>query len=142
MFLFFFFPPQKENFLLNCLFWNKLYNFKSVFNSKKLDFVCQMQAYLASKGGNIQGMHNIHALNRMYFNSFVLFCTQFYKYIIVIYNLHFLENLKCNWSIISRGLSRGKIKSVFGHFTKFSIRKTDTSQNSVWEKRTLHEIQF
>ena len=31
---------------------------------------------------------------------------------------------------IYRGLSREKIESVFGHFTKFNMRKTDSSQNS------------
>ena len=40
----------------------------------------------------------------------------------------------------TKGLSRGKIESVFGHFTKFISRKTDTSRNSLAEKRTLHEI--
>ena len=40
-----------------------------------------------------------------------------------------------------RGLSRGKIECVFGHFTKFNIRKTDFSQNSIWEKWTFHKIQ-
>ena len=39
-------------------------------------------------------------------------------------------------------MSRGKIESVFGHFTKFNIRKTGSSQNSTWEKRTLHKIQY
>ena len=33
--------------------------------------------------------------------------------------------------IFIRVLSRGKIESVFGHFTKFNIRRTDFSQNSV-----------
>ena len=42
----------------------------------------------------------------------------------------------------ARGLSRGKIESVFGHFTKFNIRKTDSSQNSIWEKWTIHKIQY
>ena len=37
------------------------------------------------------------------------------------------------------GLSREKIESVFGHCTKFNIRKTDTLQNSISEKRTLHK---
>ena len=32
-----------------------------------------------------------------------------------------------------RDLSRRKIESVFGHFTTFSIKKTDTSQNSLPE---------
>ena len=42
---------------------------------------------------------------------------------------------------IVRGLSRGKTESVFRHFTKFNIRKTDSSQNSTLEKWTLHKIQ-
>ena len=42
----------------------------------------------------------------------------------------------------SMGLSMGKIESVFGHFTKFNIRKTDASQNSVWKLRTLHKLQY
>ena len=41
----------------------------------------------------------------------------------------------------TRGLSRGKIESVFEHFTKFNMRKTDSSQNSIWWKRTFHKIQ-
>ena len=45
------------------------------------------------------------------------------------------------WSMY-RGLSRGKIESVFGHFTTFSIRKTDSSQYSIWGKRTLHKIRY
>ena len=44
--------------------------------------------------------------------------------------------------ITFRGLSRGEIESVFGHFTKFKMRKTDSWQNSIWQKRTLHEIQY
>ena len=42
--------------------------------------------------------------------------------------------------IKARGLSRENIESVFGLFTKFNVRKTDSSQNSTWEKRTLHKI--
>ena len=45
-------------------------------------------------------------------------------------------------SSFTRGLSRRKIESVFRHFTKFNLRKTDSSQNSIWEKRTLHKIQY
>ena len=40
------------------------------------------------------------------------------------------------------GLSRGGFESFFEHFTKFNIKKTDFLQNSVWEKRTLHKIQY
>ena len=45
-----------------------------------------------------------------------------------------------NFIIVIRGLSSGEIESVFGLFTKFNIRKTDFSQNSIWEKRILHKI--
>ena len=38
-------------------------------------------------------------------------------------------------------MSRGKIESVFGHFTKFYIRKTDFSQNLIWGKQILYKIQ-
>ena len=41
-----------------------------------------------------------------------------------------------------RGQSRGEIESVFGHFTEFNIRKTDSLQNSILEKLTLHKIQY
>ena len=34
-----------------------------------------------------------------------------------------------------------KTESVFGHFLKFNMRKTDSSQNSMCEKRDLH-IQY
>ena len=34
-------------------------------------------------------------------------------------------------------MSRENIKSFFGHFTKFNVRKTDSSQNSALEKWTL-----
>ena len=44
--------------------------------------------------------------------------------------------------MISRGLSRKKIESVFGHFTKFNNRKTDSSQNSISEKGTLHKVHY
>ena len=39
------------------------------------------------------------------------------------------------------GLSRGEIEFVFWHFTKFNVRKTDFSQNSIRENRTLRKIQ-
>ena len=65
-----------------------------------------------------------------------------YDKIILIISLYlFFSILNCQ-SFEFRGLSRGKIESVFGHFTKFNIRKTDSSQNSIWEKRTLHKIQY
>ena len=40
------------------------------------------------------------------------------------------------------GLSWEEIESVFGHFAKFNIRKTDFSQNSISGQQTLHEIQY
>ena len=46
-----------------------------------------------------------------------------------------------NIELENRGLSRGKIESIFGHFTKFNFRKTDFSQNSIREKHILHKIQ-
>ena len=49
-----------------------------------------------------------------------------------------VSNSVCN----SRGLSRKKIESVFRHFTKCNIRKTDSSQNATLEKRTLPKIQY
>ena len=42
--------------------------------------------------------------------------------------------------IVFRDLSWRKIESVFGHFTKFIIRKTDSLLNSMSENRTLHKI--
>ena len=53
---------------------------------------------------------------------------------------HFCHFRYCRMKT-TRGLSRRKIESVFGHFTKFNIRKTDASQNSLAEKWTLHKIQ-
>ena len=41
-----------------------------------------------------------------------------------------------------RAQSRREIESVFRHFTKFNTRKTDSSQNSMQEKQTLHKIQY
>ena len=41
-----------------------------------------------------------------------------------------------------KGLSREKIESVFGHFTKFNNRKTNSSQNSLPKKRTLQKIHY
>ena len=35
----------------------------------------------------------------------------------------------------------GKIESVFEYFTKFSVRKTASSQNLMWEKQPLYKIQ-
>ena len=57
--------------------------------------------------------------------------------------IYFIQH-KHNKNLLSanRSLSRGKIESVFGHFTKFSIRKTDPSQNSGLEKQTRHKIQI
>ena len=40
-----------------------------------------------------------------------------------------------------RGLSRRKMESVFGHFTKFNVRKTGSLQYSISGKRTLYKIQ-
>ena len=37
--------------------------------------------------------------------------------------------------------SHSRRESVFGHFTKFNVRKTDSSQNSISEKQTLHKNQ-
>ena len=42
----------------------------------------------------------------------------------------------------NKGLSNEDIESVFGHFIKFNIRKSDFSQNSIREKWTLHKIQY
>ena len=56
--------------------------------------------------------------------------------------LHYvLCNATVQWKT-TRSLSWGKIESFFGHFTKFNCRKTDTSQNSIAEKRTLHKIHY
>ena len=41
----------------------------------------------------------------------------------------------------SKVVCLGEIQSVSEHFTKFNIRKTDFSQNFIWGKQTLHEIQ-
>ena len=35
-----------------------------------------------------------------------------------------------------------RVETVFGHFTKSNIRKTASSQNTIWGKRTLHKIQY
>ena len=43
---------------------------------------------------------------------------------------------------IIRVLSRRKIESLFGYFTKFNIRITDLLQNSISEKWTFHNIQY
>ena len=43
--------------------------------------------------------------------------------------------------VYNRDLSRGKIESIFEHFTKFNQRKMDSSQNSTLQKQTLHKIQ-
>ena len=53
--------------------------------------------------------------------------------------VHFRHFCYCRMKTI-KDLSRGKIESVFRHFTKFNIRKTDSSQNSMSEKRTHHKI--
>ena len=44
-------------------------------------------------------------------------------------------------TIYTRGLSRRKMESVFGHFTKFNVRKTGSLQYSISGKRTLYKIQ-
>ena len=36
----------------------------------------------------------------------------------------------------------GEIKSIFRHFTKFNVRKTDSSQNSMSERWTLNKINY
>ena len=46
------------------------------------------------------------------------------------------------WTYLNRGLSREKIETVFGHFTKFNIRKTDSSQNSLLEKQTFYSVHY
>ena len=53
-------------------------------------------------------------------------------------------NSSINIDIINenRGLSRRKMESVFGHFTKFNVRKMDFSQNLIPGKRTTHKIQY
>ena len=47
-----------------------------------------------------------------------------------------VENKEKNWknNYDSRGLSRRKTESIFRHFTKFNMRKMDSSQNSISDK--------
>ena len=68
--------------------------------------------------------------------NFVLYALQLNKlsaFIFIIYHFSAKYSQVPVW---------GKIESVFGHFTKFNIRKTDFSQNSLPQKQTFHKIQY
>ena len=101
------------------------------------------------KSGNRQNTFFEYTLNEV--NFIILICT--YKRCFNIHvrktrlkkkvreNIITIPNLK-NEKLTIRDLSRGEIESLFGHFTKVNIRKMDSSQNSIWEKRTRHKVQY
>ena len=55
---------------------------------------------------------------------------------ICLYYVHFRHFCHCIMKT-TRDLSRRKIESVFGHFTKFNVRKTDFSQNSMYRHESF-----
>ena len=53
-----------------------------------------------------------------------------------------LTSVQSMWNHLSGVCLGGKLSPFSGHFIKFNIRKMDSSQNSLPEKRTPHKIQY